>query len=296
MSADDLQRHLASIERLGVEWAVFTGGEPLMHPDLFRLCRLLRDRGIRVSVLSTGLLLERHAAAIAANVNDVIVSLDGPREIHDRIRRVSGAFDMLAAGVRAIRTVRPEFRVTARCTVQRINRGHLCATVAAARELSLSGISFLAADLTSTAFNRPDGWTPARSAAVALSPEDLRDLELEIETLAGLNECGGFVAESPGKLRRIADHFRGVDVAPACNAPWVSSVVEADGTVRPCFFHPPVGRVDANSTLFDVVNGPQAVAFRAALDVDSDPVCRRCVCSLNWKREPVADIEVHQSR
>ena len=38
---------------LGVEWVVFTGGEPLMHSDLFRLSAMLRARGIRVTMLST---------------------------------------------------------------------------------------------------------------------------------------------------------------------------------------------------------------------------------------------------
>src|SRR5437868_15354363 len=38
ISAEDLERHGASIERLGVEWVVLSGGEPLMHSDLFRLC------------------------------------------------------------------------------------------------------------------------------------------------------------------------------------------------------------------------------------------------------------------
>lgn len=293
MSAEDLERHVASIEVLGVEWAVFTGGEPLMHSDLFRLCRILRERRIHVSILSTGLLLERHAASIAAHVDDVIVSLDGPAEIHDRIRRVPGAFGKLQAGVRAIRNLQPDFPISARCTVHHMNCTHLCATVAAARDLGLNGISFLAADLTSTAFNRPDGWKPERSAALALSPQDIELLESEI---AALNDYGKFVAESPQKLRRIVDHFRGNAKAPLCNAPWVSAVVEADGTVRPCFFHPPVGRVDPNNSLLDVINGRQAIAFRATLDVASDPVCQNCVCSLNWKREPVTNIEIHQAR
>ena len=296
MSAADLRRHVTSIERLGVEWAVFTGGEPLMHSDLFRLCGILREREIRVSILSTGLLLERHAAAIARNVDDVIVSLDGPREIHDRVRRVPEAFQMLQAGIRAIRKLRPEFPITGRCTVQRINCTHLRATVAAARELGLNGISFLAADLTSAAFNRPDGWTPERLAGVAPASEELPGLELEIEALVAANECGGFVAESTQKLRRIASHFRGTNAAPQCNAPWVSAVVEANGVVRPCFFHPPVGRIDAENSLLDVVNGQGAVAFRATLDVASNPICRSCVCSLNWKREPVADVEIHHVR
>jgi MoaA/NifB/PqqE/SkfB family radical SAM enzyme len=188
---------------------------------------------------------------------------------------------MLQAGVRAIREIRPDFAISARSTIQRMNCGHLRATAAAARAIGLNGISFLAADLTSTAFNRPVGWSPERSAGVALTSEDLTLLESEIEALILSRQCGGFVAESPVKLRGIVDHFRGTAVAPLCNAPWVSAVVEADGVVRPCFFHPPVGRVDAGNTLLDVINGTRAVAFRAALDVASNPVCRRCVCSLN---------------
>ena len=41
ISAEDLERHVESIEQLGVEWVVLSGGEPLMHSDLFRLCAIL---------------------------------------------------------------------------------------------------------------------------------------------------------------------------------------------------------------------------------------------------------------
>ncbi len=68
-------------------------------------------------------------------------------------------------------------------------------------------------------------------------------------------------------------------VAPRCNAPWVSAVLEANGDVRPCFFHPPIGNT-ASATLAEVLNGPQAIAFREALEVPANPICRRCVCSL----------------
>jgi MoaA/NifB/PqqE/SkfB family radical SAM enzyme len=154
----------------------------------------------------------------------------------------------------------------------------------------LKGISFLAADLTSTAFNRPEGWASERQLSVALAPADLAVLESEIESIIGENGCGGFVAESPAKLRRIVQHFRAhlglcEPIAPVCNAPWVSVVVEADGIVRPCFFHPPIGKIDAAANLIDVVNGAAAVRFRAGLDVASDSICRHCVCSLNWARQ-----------
>jgi MoaA/NifB/PqqE/SkfB family radical SAM enzyme len=121
---------------------------------------------------------------------------------------------------------------------------------------------------------------------VGLGTEELAALEAEIESLASENQCGDFVAESPEKLRRIVRHFRahlGLDetVAPLCNAPWVSVVVETDGIVRPCFFHRPVGKLDALNSLKDVLNGTEAVRFRSGLDVASNPICRRCVCSLH---------------
>ena len=65
----------------------------------------------------------------------------------------------------------------------------------------------------------------------------------------------------------------------ACNAPWVSAVVESDGAVRPCFFHEPVGNL-ADGTLAEIVNSPKARAFRGSLDIRRDPICRTCVCTL----------------
>ena len=283
ISVEDLERHAADIEALQVEWVVFSGGEPLMHTDLFRLARRLRQLGARTTVLSTGLLLEKHAAAIAECADDVIVSLDGPSEIHNLIRRVPNAFEELAFGVAALHQANPEFPVAARCTVQKQNAAHLRGTVQAARMLGLRSISFLAADLTSTAFNRPGGWSAQRQAQISLSVEEIAALEEEIEALIR-EDAGGFVLEKPEKLRRIVRHFRahlGLEepVAPRCNAPWVSAVVEADGTVRPCFFHRPLGKLGERS-LLQVLNGPEAVEFRRTLDVSQNPVCRQCVCSL----------------
>ena len=281
ITAAELERHLADIERLRVEWVVFTGGEPLMHSDLFRLAALLGARGIRTTILSTGLLLERHAARIVESTDEAIVSLDGPAPIHDAIRRVPGAFDRMADGIRAIHRLSPEYPIGARSTVQARNAMHLRDTVGAARALGLRSLSFLAADLSSTAFNRPLAWPEDRQSAVA--PE-LAALEREMESLIARYPADGFILESPAKLRRIVAHFRahyGLEphVAPRCNAPWVSAVVEASGDVRPCFFHPPIGNT-AGATLGEVLNGERGLEFRRELDVAANPTCQKCVCSL----------------
>jgi Fe-coproporphyrin III synthase len=287
----DLERQLASFRGLGVRWLVFTGGEPQMNGQLSSLAKMLRAEGIRVTMLTAGLLLESHAESIAATIDDVIVSLDGPPAVHDHIRRVRHAFARMAAGVAALRKFRPEMAVRARCTVQKANHRALAAVVQSAKETGLNSISFLAADLTSDAFNRPQGWLPERQDRVALNVEEVEELDAEVERLISEHQCDldtGFVVESASKLRRIVLHFRAhlgqaEHVAPRCNAPWVSAVVEASGDVRPCFFHPSLGNI-RDHTLHEIVNGPEALKFRANLDVATNPICRRCVCSLHIPR------------
>ena len=286
----DLEPHLASIRRLGVRWVVFSGGEPLMNAELPGLCEILRAENIRLTLLTTGLLLQKCASTVAAGFDDVIVSLDGPPEVHDKIRRVEKAFALLEAGVKALRERRPEMRITARTTVQKANHCHLRETVCAARRMNLNGISFLAADLTSSAFNRPLLWPASRQDEIGLSFLEVGALEREIEVLiketGRESECG-FIAETPEKLRRMARQFR-VQLrlepgeSPICNAPWVSAVVETDGTVRPCFFHAAIGNLREGS-LESIVNGEAGRAFRENLDIANNAICQRCVCSLHYR-------------
>ncbi|MCL4810029.1 MAG: radical SAM protein [Thermoanaerobaculia bacterium] len=292
LSRHDVERLLPDLSRLGTRRVVLSGGEPLMHPDLFGLVRPLREAGMGLTLLSSGLLLERFASEIAATFDDVVVSLDGPGAVHDAIRGVPGAFDRLRRGVAALRGASPGPSLSGRCTVQKENLSRLGETVAAAREVGLDRISFLAADTTSPAFGREAGWAPESRDRVVPDAAGLAALETEIERLEaehGDALASGFVAESASKLRaRLLLHFRACAGEAAfppstCNAPWVSAVVETDLSVRPCFFHPAYGRLGEDG-LEPVLNGEAALRFRRALDVASDPVCLRCPCRLNLRR------------
>lgn len=283
----DLEPHLASFKRLGVHWVVFSGGEPQLNEKWSYLAQLIRSTGSRVTLLTAGLLLKPQAALVADNVDDVIVSLDGPPAIHNHIRRVPEACERLTDGVQTLRSLNPDMPIRARCTVQKANHSSLRETVRSAKEIGLTSISFLAADLTSPAFNRPDGWLPDQKRRVALNHAEVDALQKEIERLIVEHRAdlqSGFVVEPAQKLDRIVDHFRAHlglsrDVAPRCNAPWVSAVIEASGDVRPCFFHPVLGNIHGHS-LIDVLNGPEALRFRSNLNVASNEICKRCVCSL----------------
>jgi MoaA/NifB/PqqE/SkfB family radical SAM enzyme len=179
--------------------------------------------------------------------------------------------------------------ITARATLHRLNFRELPALIEHARAISLDGISFLGADVSSsTAFGRHH--TPDASR-LALTPEEADELEVLIECTAAQRSddfAAGFVMEPLPKLRRIVAYYRalaGQVPFPAieCNAPYTSIVVEADGTVRPCFFHEPIGNIRRRPLGEIVTQGlPE---FRAGLDVETNSICRRCVCAmkLGWR-------------
>jgi MoaA/NifB/PqqE/SkfB family radical SAM enzyme len=288
LSRADIAAQIDTLRTLGVQRVVLSGGEALMHPNLWMLCELLAEIPLKITLLSTGLLLKRHAPDVVRRVDDVVVSLDGSAAVHDQIRGVRGAFERLAAGVGELQALAPGFPVRARCVLQRHNFRDLSNVVDAARGLHMDQISFLAADVSSEAFNRPRPWDAGRIDDVALSADEVGEFERIVEQVI-LDHAdsfrSGFIAESPEKLRRLPRYYRALNgggefPATVCNAPWVSAVVEADGTVRPCFFHRALGNIH-EQPLADILNSADAVDFRRHLDVQRDPICRKCVCTLN---------------
>jgi len=293
----DIERQMPSLRNLHVQRVVLSGGEALMHQNLWLLCELLRelDDQLQITLLSTGLLLKVFAADVVKWCDEVIVSVDGSRAVHDSIRRVPRAFDRLAEGIAALRVVRANYPVSARCVLQHNNFRDLSNIVTAAHEIGLNRISFMSADVSSTAFNRPEPWEQPRVAEVALDRTETAEfaalVEDTIERFAS-DFASGFIAENPDKLRRLPRYYaalNGMGEFPEtfCNAPWVSSVVEADGTVRPCFFHRSLGSIHERS-LEEVLNSPEAIGFRRELDVKTNPICKACVCTLSLGRRTPA--------
>jgi MoaA/NifB/PqqE/SkfB family radical SAM enzyme len=276
---DQLTEIARQLDDWRVRELVLTGGEPLLHPRLWEFAALCGGR--RRTLLTNGLLLERQADQVAQHCEEVIVSLDGPGPLHDRIRGVP-TFAELQRGVQALQQRSPQLPIRARATVQKLNQGALRATAETARQLGLRSISFLALDLTSTeAFGRSAA--PA-SPPLALQGEQIDALEAELEALIADQSLRGFLADSPASLRRIVQLYRAHQgkasfQSPPCNAPWVSAWLRADGTAHPCFFHPAYPQAQ---TLSATLNHTQAVAFRRQLRISDHPVCRRCVCSLHW--------------
>ena len=284
----DIAELLDSFRKLKTKVVVMSGGEALMHPNFFRLCKIIKSQKIKITLLSTGLLLKKYASEIINLTDEVIVSLDGSRQIHDKIRNIPNAFDKLKDGVKELKKLDQKYRVTARCVIQKENFRDFPKIVDAAKEIGLDQISFLAADVTTDAFNRPDLWDDQKADEVKLSVDELDDFYNVIESLIISHSKEfetRFIAESPDKIRRFYNYYAAYYNKTkfpemSCNAPWVSAVIESDGRVRPCFFHESMGNIRENS-LLEILNSDKSVSFRKNLNVKTNSVCEKCVCYLN---------------
>src|SRR5947207_6999006 len=118
------------------------------------------------------------------------------------------------------------------------------------------------------------------------------DDDFQDDVEEAIRECqpdflSGFVAESPDKLRRLPQYYAALaGTAPfppvSCNAPYMSVVIEADGAVRPCFFHQVIGST-RREALTSIVHR-NLPAFRETLSFETNPICTRCVCSMRAGR------------
>ena len=155
------------------------------------------------------------------------------------------AFDRLADGVRAVREAEPAGAITARCVVQKAGTRRLRETVAAAHDLGLDGISFLAVDVSSEAFNRPGGvgvthGAPSRSPRKSSPPRGrARPLSEGVRSGVRGRLHRGDRGEAPAAPAPLLRGRRGQGPYPTnvCNAPWVSSVVR-DGRHGPAVLLP----------------------------------------------------------
>ncbi|MBK8026598.1 MAG: radical SAM protein [Chloroflexi bacterium] len=289
---------------LHTRWVVLSGGEATQHPDWATAARKFRQIGARVILLTNGLLVSRQIEQVIADTDELVISLDGgTAETYQAIRGLDG-FERVLSGIAAAHQAGKP--VTTRTTLQQANFREIPQIIQAAKDAGVDRISFLTVDV----FN-PIAFGPRFSSDPTLAPmvmgngmappehhppataltldecDELDDVLTRIERDFAADFAQGRIAESPAKLRQMARYFRAIlktqSMPPVrCNAPHTSAVVEVDGQVRPCYFLPTMGQVDAtgHTRLVDSLNTEAAVQLRREYRSGQRQECDSCVCPL----------------
>ncbi len=125
LTTEQAKTMIGDLAQFGVPVLLFSGGEPLVRPDLVELARYAVAKGMRAVISTNGTLITQEKAKELKSVglSYVGVSLDGMEVINDRFRGKKGAFSEAMKGIRNCQDA--GLKVGLRFTINRMNVGEV---------------------------------------------------------------------------------------------------------------------------------------------------------------------------
>jgi MoaA/NifB/PqqE/SkfB family radical SAM enzyme len=248
-------RMIDELAALGTLSVCFDGGEPLVHPGIEQFVRRAKSHGIRVSMSSNGLLIERKRRVLDF-VDTIKISIDGPEWVHDQ-GRGPRAFERAMKGARLAKE--SGCRVSLRMTLAEHNVPYFRDVIALASELSAQAL-----------FQPAIGNIMDNAEAPAPHSAAVDAYRAAIDELMRLKANG----EPVGNEMLCLEHLRNwpePKPVPFCSGGRVEVAIGPDGGMFPCGR---VGRGRPAPNVFEIG------ARRAFEEVLRPTDCANCWCTL----------------
>ena len=191
LTLGEIERVIDESVSMRVRFLVISGGEPMLRPELPTVLAYARDRGLGVTLLTNGLLIDRAAALMLSKLKiRVKISLDGAvRETHELLRG-TGTFDPTLAALSLLRSAGAE-GLAVHFTVNRLNAAELLMLPGV---LSSIGVRNLVIGVI-----KPSG-RARENAALLVSPSMVPYLRMQIDAVASSSEIAlqGFSDQNTG--------------------------------------------------------------------------------------------------
>lgn len=253
----------------------FMGGEPMVARDLIRRAvtharALCRARAISVGFSMTTnatLMTDEDAEFLATHRFAVTVSMDGARDVHNRLRPMrggGGSFDRVRAGLAPLTARADRIALSARVTVTPVNLD-LPETMAALGSLGFTsiGVSPLLTSANGKGALGAKDFPKLLSAMITCGEDWLS------ATLAGRHHPFANLATALGELHRGTARSHG------CGAARDYLSVDAGGNYAAChrFVNDPLGQM---GTLESGIDHAARTRFLTARSVETQTTCRTC--------------------
>ena len=275
------------------------GGEPFLYAGIGPLISYIKSKSLHLTVITNGTLLERYAAMLVNSGADVVsVSIDGPAEVHDRIRGRKGAFDDISKGVHALNEMKKRYKkrkpiINIVFTISGFNYRNMAEMPAIAASLGADTLNF-----HHLIFVNPD----IAKRQSELFTKTLGEISGDWEGFITSQPVGissGLLIEEMKKVKKSGasflinfyPNFRDDEIVEyysnpefilksydkRCLSPWMTVYIYPDGSVKPCLaFDYTAGNVKENGFL-NIWSGEKSRKFRETLKKEkSFPVCTRC--------------------
>jgi len=141
LTLDEMERVIDSIAKAyrwfpSKPYLGITGGEPFIRRDIFEIIDYIKKKGFKFSIVSNFALLneDKIDKLLQLKPNSMNVSMDGPREIHDKIRGVEGTFDKAVENLKYLRSKDNRMPIRMNCTVSYANKDYFKELLKIAKE------------------------------------------------------------------------------------------------------------------------------------------------------------------
>ncbi|HWR30633.1 MAG TPA: radical SAM protein, partial [Negativicutes bacterium] len=244
MTTEEGKAFIDDLAEMKVPVLMFSGGEPLVRPDLFELAAYAVEKGLRIVLSTNGTLIDEFTAQLIkeAGFQYVGVSIDGCEEIHDEFRGEKGAFAAAIAGIRAAKAAGN--RTGVRFTLNSINKQDLPAVMELIEEEKVDRFCMYhlvyagrGSDMKKLDLSTEEKQNVAQFLIEKTLDFDRRGVELEILTTDnhadGLYLLDYIAKTNPGRVDEVRQLL---EMHGGCSAGDRMANVDYLGNVHPCQF------------------------------------------------------------
>ena len=281
------------------------GGEPFMYKEILELISYAKQQKLTVQINTNGLYLKKLAEqVVASGLDDLIISIDGPQEVHDQVRGLPGTFKLVEQGIKAIHEEKkkqgkktPIVRV--RGTISPYNFEYVYSLVEIAERFGADALSFnwtwFTTDQVGKSYQKmmkklfdidATTWIPYVDDVI-LDPDKRTKFEgIKRELVRFQNNTSKLpISMSPHVTpEKVDDYYEKITDTfgnDSCTSVWVKSYLLPNGDVTPCPDFPDYicGNIHEQSFM-DIWNGEKYKQWRIELKKRKlFPICYRC-CDL----------------
>ena len=274
-----------------IPFIALTGGEPLLHKGIFNFIRYAKNHNFCCTMVTNGWFLKETAAEIADSGLDLLtVSIDGPEDIHDHIRRKPGAFARAMEGIQELLRYEKRPMLAVNSIIQSDNCRHLDQLVSEIDDLGIDAMNIQLLWTRSPAraskhnqlypdFQVDNGWIDE-----SIMDIDFEILEQNLERIKERNILVNFLPPFDFRqIRRWYSNPSSLIKNKKLKCPWMWAIIFQDGTMRMC---DDIVLGDLHEEGFwEIWNGERMVRFRNSLKENHRfPICAGC-CNLYRNRK-----------
>jgi MoaA/NifB/PqqE/SkfB family radical SAM enzyme len=92
MEEEVCKKAISEAAEIGIHTISFSGGEPFVHPAIYRLLEHAFSLGVKIQMVSNGTLIKRERLEFLEQLDCLTISVDGTEEVHDHIRQKKGTW------------------------------------------------------------------------------------------------------------------------------------------------------------------------------------------------------------